>query len=248
MSVEEAIEAVSEKAPEVNIDYSGFSALPQVDQAARVPHQRRPRFDGDVSELPDRACWALQQLLTRRYLSAEADRDVYTWVLEYRAQLSVRLSELDLSLRVVEGADVAFVEQARYESARGAKLLRREPLGTYDSILALHLAQMMRASGDQAVVISRDEMHGLFSGVLNDVDRDAVTFTGRIDGAIARLASLEILRKTRDDEDSYTVSPVINAVMTASVITELQQQFEVLLGGSTGQFQERDDEEAREDD
>ncbi|BBY20328.1 DUF4194 domain-containing protein [Mycobacterium stomatepiae] len=229
-------------------DYSGFSALPEVDQAARTPHQRRPRFDGDVSELPDRACWALQQLLTRRYISAEADRDIYTWVLEYRPQLSVRLSELDLLLRIVDGADVAFVEQARYESARGVKLLRREPLGTYDSILALHLAQMMRASGDQAVVISRDEMHGLFSGVLNDVDRDAVTFTARIDGAIGRLASLEILRKTRDDEDSYTVSPVINAVMTASVITELQQQFEVLLGGSIAGLPDGDDEEEREDD
>ncbi|OBH50790.1 hypothetical protein A5687_12290 [Mycobacterium mantenii] len=223
-------------------DYSGFSALPQVDQTARAPHQRRPRFDGDVSELPDRACWALQQLLTRRYISAEADRDVYTWVLEYRAQLSVRLSELDLLLRIAEGADVAFVEQARYESARGVKLLRREPLGTYDSILALHLAQMMRASGDQAVVISRDEMHGLFSGVLNDVDRDAVTFTARIDGAIARLASLEILRKTRDDEDSYTVSPVINAVMTASVITELQRQFEILLGGGVPEEPGHDEE------
>jgi hypothetical protein len=174
-------------------------------------------------------------LLTRRYLSAESDRDLYTWVVEYRAQLSVRLSELDLLLRIVEGASenggVAFVEQARYESARGAKLLRREPLGTYDSILALHLAQMMRASGDQSVLISRDEVHGLFSGVLNDVDRDAVTFTARIDGAIARLTSLEILRKSRDDDDSYTVSPVITAVMTASVIAELQQQFELLQSG-----------------
>jgi len=34
-------------------------------------------------------------------------------------------------------------------------------------------------------------MHGLFSGVLNDTDRDAVTFAARIDGAIARLTGLE---------------------------------------------------------
>jgi hypothetical protein len=40
------------------------------------------------------------------------------------------------------------------------------------------------------------------------------------------------LRKTRDDEDSYTISPVITAIMTASVITELQQQFEQLLNGA----------------
>jgi hypothetical protein len=222
---------------EQEADFAAFSELPQVDQTARLPVQRRPRFDGDVSELPDRACWALQHLLTRRYISAEADADVYSWVLEYRKELSVRLSELDLLLRVVEVGyetdGVAFVEQARYESARGIKLLRREPLGTYDSILALHLAQMMRASGGQTVLISREEMHGLFSGVLNDTDRDAVTFAARIDGAIARLTGLEILRKTRDDEDSYTISPVITAIMTASVITELQQQFELLLNGGT---------------
>ena len=48
---------------EVDID---FSSLSQVDQTARPPVQRRPRFGGDVSELPDRACWALQHLLTRR--------------------------------------------------------------------------------------------------------------------------------------------------------------------------------------
>ncbi len=220
-------------ATESDLDYAALAALPEVDQTARAPQQRRPRFDGDVSELPDRACWALQHLLTRRYISAETDRDLYSWVLEYRAQLSVRLSELDLMLRVAENVDVAFIEQARYESARGVKLLRREPLGTYDSILALHLAQFMRASGDQTVVISRDEIHALFAGVLNEVDRDAVTFTARIDAAIARLHSLEILRKSRDDEDSYTVSPVITAVMTASVIAELQQQFEMLLNGGT---------------
>jgi len=226
---------VTPQETEVDID---FSSLPQVDQeTARPSVARRPRFDGDVSELPDRACWALQQLLTRRYIRAETDADIYSWVLEYRNELSVRLSELDLILRIVDTTDVAFVEQARYESARGIKLLRREPLGTYDSILALHLAQMMRASGGQSVLISREEMHGLFSGVLNETDRDAVGFAARIDAAIARLNGLEILRKTRDDEDSYTISSVITAIMTASVITELQQQFEQLLNGGAPEDQ-----------
>ncbi|MDT7754584.1 MAG: hypothetical protein QOH27_482, partial [Mycobacterium sp.] len=62
-----------------------------------------------------------------------------------------------------------------------------------------------------------------------------------IDAAIARLASLEILRKSRDDEDSYTVSPVINAVMTASVIAELQQQFELLLNGGSPSLQDEEE-------
>jgi len=214
-----------------------FASLPEVDSSSRAPQQRRPRFDGDVSAMPDRACWALQHLLTRRYISSEADPDIYSWILEYRSDLSVRLSELDLQLRISDGVDIAFIEQARYESAKGIKLLRREPLGTYDSILALHLAQMMRAGGDLSFLITRDEIHGLFSGVLNETDRDTVTFGARIDGAIARLVGLEILRRSRDDEDSYTVSPVITAVMTASVITELQQQFEQLTSGGGGNDQ-----------
>ena len=138
-----------------------FASLPEVDSTSRAVQQRRPRFDGDVSAMPDRACWALQHLLTRRYISSESDRDIYSWILEYRNELSVRLSELDLQLRISEGVDIAFIEQARYESAKGIKLLRREPLGTYDSILALHLAQLMRAGGDQSFLITRDEMHGL---------------------------------------------------------------------------------------
>ena len=208
-----------------------FASLPEVDRSGRSTGTRKPRFDGDVSALPDRACWALQHLLTRRYVSGEADPDIYSWILEYRNDLAVRLSELDLQLQISAQVDIAYIEQARYEPTRGAKLLRREPLGTYDSILALHLAQMMRAGGDVSFLITRDEVHGLFAGVLNDTDRDTVTFTARIDAAIARLAGLDILRRTRDDEDSYTVSPVITAIMTASVITELQQQFEQLLKG-----------------
>jgi hypothetical protein len=56
-------------------------------------------------------------------------------------------------------------------------------------------------------------------------------------------AGAKILRKTRDDEDSYTISPVITAIVTASVITELQQQFEQLLTGAAPA-----DEEVVEDD
>lgn len=57
---------------EADID---FSSLPQGDQNTRPPVQRRPRFDGDISN-------ALQHLLTRRYISAEADADVHSCVLE----------------------------------------------------------------------------------------------------------------------------------------------------------------------
>ena len=91
----------------------------------------------------------------------------------------MRLSELDLLLRIVDGTDVAFVERGRYESARGIKLLRREPLGTYDSILALHLAQMMRPPASRPCSSAARKCTAVHR-VLNDTDRD-VAFTCRID-------------------------------------------------------------------
>ena len=163
-----------------------FASLPEVDSISRAPQQRRPRFDGDVSAMPDRACWALQHLLTRRYVSSEADPDIYSWILEYRADLSVRLSELDLQLRISDGVDIAFIEQARYESAKGIKLLRREPLGTYDSILALHLAQREKFAALWRVSIL-DPLTGLFSGRY----LDAALWPARVRGS-APLAALYV--------------------------------------------------------
>ena len=69
---------------EADID---FASLPEVDSAGRGPQQRRPRFDGDVSAMPDRACWALQHLLTRRYVSSESDPDIAPDLVPLRRRL-----------------------------------------------------------------------------------------------------------------------------------------------------------------
>ena len=232
-------------------DISAFSALPQVDQTARAPQQRRPRFDGDVSELPDRACWALQNLLTRRYISGDRQPQLWSWVAEYQDVLRGRLSELDLRLRIVDELQVAFVEQAGYDSRWGRKILKRETIHTYDAILALHLAKYVRAARDEPVLITREEIHELFAGVTNTIDRDLALFDKRIERALDKMEELEFLRKQRDDADTFIVSPVISAVMTASVITDLQRQFEQFIGsGDTGEVPPEDlaDEPAERDD
>ncbi|MEE3850231.1 DUF4194 domain-containing protein [Gordonia sp. LSe1-13] len=211
-------------------DYAGFDALPAVEKAGLEQSADAPRFDGDVSALPDRACWALQNLLTRRYVSGDRQPQLWAWVLEYQDALRVRLSELDLRLRIVDEVEVAYVEQAGYDSRWGRKILKRETIHTYDAILALHLAKHARASRDEHVIITREEIHELFAGVTNTIDRDLALFDKRIGRAIDKLEEIEFLRKHRDDPDTFTVSPVISAVMTASVITDLQRQFEQFVG------------------
>ncbi|GAB91003.1 DUF4194 domain-containing protein [Gordonia rhizosphera] len=217
-------------------EFAGYDDLPAVptrgtdDDTPKVP-----RFDGDHSALTDRACWALQNLLTRRYVSGDRHPQLWAWVVEYQDALRVRLSELDLRLRIVDELEVAFVEQASYESRWGRRLLKRETIQTYDAILALHLARYVRSARDEHVTITREDIHELFAGVTNTIDRDLALFDRRIDRAIDKLEEMEFLRKHRDDPDTFTVSPVISAVMTASVITDLQRQFEQFIGaGETG--------------
>lgn len=211
-----------------------FDDLPGVEPDASAPRMAKgPRFDGDTSELPDKACWALQNLVARRYLSKDGQPELWASMIEHRKVLAARLSELDLRLRVFDDLEVAYAEPAPLEnpSVYGARVLRREPLGTYASIVALHLAKIARTAHDEHVLVSRDDIHELFANVSHDIDRDEAMLRDRVDEAIKRLSKAEILQRTRDDEHSYTISPVINALMSAQMIEALQRQYEQLQRG-----------------
>ena len=210
-------------------EFNGYDDLPAVSRTA-IEETKVPRFDGDVSAMPDRACWALQNLLTRRYVSGDRTPQLWSWIVEYQEPLRIRLSELDLRLRLVTELEVAFVEQVGYDSRWGRRLLKRETIQAYDAILALHLAKHTRSAREDQVLITHEEIHELFAGVSNTIDRDLALFDKRIDKAIDKLEELELLRRHRDDPDTFTVSPAITAIMTASVITDLQHQFEQFIG------------------
>jgi hypothetical protein len=94
-------------------------------------------------------------------------------------------------------------------------------------VLALHLAKMVRAAPDVRVLISRDDMHALFGNIDNVRDRDEDRFERRINAAIKKLTDVKILLST-DEEDNFTVSPIILSLMTAARIEALEAQFEAL--------------------
>lgn len=208
-----------------------FDDLPEVDLAATAEATTSPRFDGDSSGLPNQACWVLQNLLTRRYLTKDDKPDLWSWLIEHRKVLASRLCELDLRLRIHEDLDVAYVEPALLDNPNphSRKILRREPLGTYASIVALHLAKIARTSHDEHVIISRADIQDLFGNVRHRVDRDEAMLRNRIDEAITKLNKTQILLRTRDDEDSYAISPVILAIMSGQMVDELSKEFDQLL-------------------
>lgn len=215
-----------------------FDDLPDVDLTVApedLTSARVPRFDGDSSELPNQACWALQNLLTRRYLTKDDQPELWAWLIEHRRALASRLCELDLQLRIHDDLEVAYVAPASLDSPHphSRKVLRREPLGTYASILALHLAKIVRTSHDEHVLISRDDIQDLFGDIRHRVDRDEAMLRNRIDEAIAKLNKTQILLRARDDDNSYIVSPAILAIMTGQMVDELSTEFNQLLQRSS---------------
>lgn len=226
-----------------------FDALPSVQPLpADVGEIRRPRFDGDTSQLPDKACWALQNLLKSRYLRKSTDPELWAWMMAYRADIESRLSELNLRLKVVDGADAAFTEPMDDPSRWSRRLVRRETLGTYDAILALQLTKLVRVSHDEDAVISRADLHELFSGVSHSTNTDRAKFESRINGAISKLVGTSLLNRAGDDEDSFTINPVITAVMSAALVGELEQKFDQLRQGKIAAAGAYEEDEVDDDD
>lgn len=223
-----------------------FSSLPTVGDTSLPGLSSGPatRFEQDTSELDNRACWALQNLLTRRYVTKDKHPEVWSWMIEHRRKVASRLSELNLVLVIDEAIEHAYTEQAEDESPWARKLLRRDTLQLYDSVLALHLAKMVRAAPDVRVLISRDDMHALFGNVDNIRDRDEHRFERRINAAIKKLADVKILLST-DEEDNFTVSPIILSLMTAARIEALEAQFAALTPTAAAS-DESDDEDGDE--
>jgi hypothetical protein len=116
---------------------------------------RRPRFDGDTSELPPEACWALQELVAAPHIS---DKTKHHWpaVRQYEEVLRSRLSELGLTLEINREYRYAFTRQADDPSPHSRTILPSRTLTLMASALGLYLYQQYVMSPDDPVVNTAD--------------------------------------------------------------------------------------------
>jgi hypothetical protein len=207
--------------------------LPEVQPGADDPGSELPRFRGDDSDLPNQACWALQNLLARRYIHKDSHPDLWAWVLKYRRQLSSRLAELDLLLRIHEDFEVAYAEQAQTDvkHARARRLLRRESIGTYASILALYLARIFNSNRAEHL-ISGEDIHEMFTAIPRTKDCDESAVRDRTEDAITKLVKIGVLLPSSGDVSSYAISSVLGAIMSGQLIEELELEYQRLFSGS----------------
>jgi hypothetical protein len=142
-----------------------FADTPGVAVGAHVDSgSRRARFDGDASELPPEACWALQELVAAPHISDRTNRH-WPVVLQYEDQLRSRLSELGLVLEVNREHRYAFTRQADDPSPHSRAILRTRTLSLAASALALYLYQLYVTSPDDPVVETADMLAAIIKPV-----------------------------------------------------------------------------------
>lgn len=228
----------------MTIDDSGFPApaLPALDPAAlaqlgggRVGAVTEPgadpRFEGDTSELPAEACWALQELIAAPHVTEQSRRH-WAALLRHEDLLRSRLSELGLVLEVSQERGYAFTRQASDPSPHSRTLLRARTLSLAASALALWLYnQYLIAPGDP--VVEESDMTDHLLGYKPSSDTDEAGFVKRARAAIRSLEDAHLIRAV-PGTSRYLIYPVITSVLTAGRVAALTARYRELADTTGG--------------
>lgn len=215
-----------------------------------------PRFDGDTSELPPEACWALQELIVAPHV-LEQPRGVnghgvnghgnghWAALLRHEERLRSRLSELGLLLEVNRERGYAFTRQAGDPSPHSRTLLRARTLSLAASALALWLYNQYLIAPDDPVVEESDMVDHLL-GYKPATDTDEAGFTKRARAAVRALEEAHLIRAV-PGTSRYLIYPVITAVLSAERVAVLTVRYRELAAGTAGPVEQDTADERRDD-
>jgi Domain of unknown function (DUF4194) len=201
-----------------------------------------PRFEGDSSELPPEACWALQELIVAPHV-LEQSRGHWAALLRHEDRLRSRLSELGLLLEISRERGYAFTRQAGDPSPHSRTLLRARTLSLAASALALWLYNQYLIAPDDPVVEESDMIDHLL-GYKPPTDTDEAGFAKRARAAVRSLEEAHLIRAV-SGTSRYLVYPVITAVLSAERVAVLTARYRELAAGPGGPVGE--DTQAGED-
>ena len=207
------------------------------------PDNPSPATAGDVADKPEQPIEALYpgdsgglSLEARRVLvqllagpSLDGQRHARLWPVLIRdeAAIRARLSELFLDVVIDRDQQVAFTRQADTGDLDTPLLLRRANLTLIDSLLLLHLRQLLtqaEAHGERAVVSKAEmvEYLGVYERVGNT---DRALFEKRIHASIEKVKKHSILRKIRASDGRFEVSPTLKLLFSAEEIQALTRVY-----------------------
>lgn len=185
-------------------------------------------YQGDSGELSLDARRLLVQLLVGPSLDARRHSRLWPILIRHEAVIRSRLSDLFLQLVIDRDLQVAFTRQAETGDLKAPRLLRRANLTFIDSVLLLHLRQLLtqaQAHGDRAVVSTEEIVE--FLGVYEqDGNTDRALFETRIHRSIEKIKKHSILHKIRSSENRFEISPTLKLLFSAEEIRALTRVYD----------------------
>lgn len=198
-----------------------------------------PLFAGDTGTLTRSARFALCKLLAGPFVDAESAH--WPTVALHEAQLRSRLADLLLELVIDRDRRIAFVRQVPVDG--GPVLLRNKPMTFLESVLVLHLREVLleaEARGERAAVDEGALIEHLEVYLPNGGDR--VKVHDKIRVAIGSMKGV-VLRQVRGADGRYEISPILRLLFTADDVDAMRRTYEGLAGvGGTDAESDGDDD------
>ena len=213
---------------------SGEDAVP--DDTAATPDGARGLWDGDTGTLAFDTRRVLVQLLSGPSLDAERHRLLWPVLIRDESAVRSHLSDLFLELLIDPDLGVAFVRQVETDELDIPVLLRRQQLTFVDSVVLLHLRQLLiraQSAGERAVV-STAEVVDAASVYARSDSTDHAGFAKRVAASVEKLKKASLLRKLRGSDERFEIAPTLKLLFSAERVEALLREYRVLGGEDVG--------------
>jgi hypothetical protein len=155
------------------------------------------------------------------------------------------LSEVFLDLVIDRERKVAFTRPAETGELDPPVLQRSTPLSYLESVLLLHLRQILvdaDTRGERAVVEEADLLDtiAVYAG---GAGVDQVLATKRMNAAIDKMRKNTVLQSIRGEDRRFEVSPTLRLLFPAEEVAALSKVYRELLGGNGAEAGKEDEDE-----
>jgi len=164
----------------------------------------------------------------------DPDSPLWTALLRDEAVVRSRLSEVFMELVIDRERKVAFTRPAETGDMDVPVLQRSTPLSYLESVLLLHLRQVLvdaDTRGERAVVEEADLLETL-AIYATGTGVDQVLATKRMNAAIDKMRKNTILQGIRGEDRRFEVSPTLRLLFPAEEVAALSAAYRALNGAS----------------
>lgn len=200
---------------------------PAIDPQAPAEPEQPGYFAGDTGTVRLDTRRVIVQLLLGPALDARRHSRLWPVLIRDEAIVRSRLHDLFLDLVIDRDQEIGFTRQVASPEHELPVLLRRTPLTLLDSALLLFLRQRLTESDAQAerAVVSTQEMAEHLSMFQREATTDHARFGKQVQHAIDNALKYSLLRKLRNADDRFEVSPTLKLLFSAEEILALGRSY-----------------------